>query len=189
MCLCGYCKQTSMDIKLILLVIFLPPLLGWVTYTLIHRFFEDILWHIKESEMKGFAGYINLLVGYLIMSLTILFAISLIFRFNFEIYEPLSAIVTIFVLALIFMVRIQIVTKGPQYFDIFSLFIGASFLIIFTNLLFHPDYLTSLDAYFVLIENFLIFIGEAFLYAFFGSLGLTFLAEPLIQSFLKKANI
>lgn len=178
-----------MDIKLILLVIFLPPLLGLVMYKLIHGFFEEIFWQINESEIKGFAGYINLWLGYFVMALIILFAIFSVFRFDLGIYEPLSAIVTIFVLALIFMIRIQIVAKSPQSFNILGIFIGGSFLIIFTNLLLHPDYLTSIDAHFVLIENFLLFTEETGPYLTFGSLSLTFLVEPLIQSFLKKANI
>ena len=178
-----------MDIKLILLVIFLPPLLGWAIYRLIHGFFEDILWPIYESEIKGSAGYINLWLGYFTIALVILFAIFSIFRFNFGIYEPLSAMVTIFVLALIFMIRIPIVAKSPQYVDILGIFIGGSFLIIFTNLLFYPDYLISTDAHLVLIENFLVFIEETIPYVLFGSLSLTFLVEPLIQRFLKKANI
>ena len=178
-----------MDIKLILLVIFLPPLLGLVIYRLIHGVFEDILWQIYESEIKGFAGYINLWLGYFAMALVILFAIFSIFRFNLGIYEPLSAIVTIFVLALIFMIRLQIVAKSQQSFDILGIFIGGSFLIIFTNLLFYPDYLTRIGAHLVLIEYFLLFIKETIPYLTFGSLSLTFLVEPLIQSSLKKANI
>ena len=186
---------TSITLALILLVIFLPPLLGLSVYILIRGFRGDILFCMEKNEIKGLNDYLGLTMGYCLTTLILLFAIYSIFRFNIGVYNPMTqyeaAIGTIFVLALTFLVRIQIVIKNAKYFDVLSLFVGTSFLIVFMDVLLHLDYylcnLNDLSDAWLLalaaVENFLVFIKVAIIYAFFGSLSLSLLGEQLLRYF------
>ena len=186
---------TSSTLALIVLVIFLPPLLGLSVYILIRGFHEDILFCMEKNEIKGLNDYLGLTLGYCLTTLILLLAIYSIFRFNIGVYNPMTqyeaAIGTIFVLALTFLVRIYFVIKNAKYFDVLSLFVGASFLIVFMDVLLHLDYYLSglnnlSDAWLLAlaaIENFLAFINVAIIYAFFGSLSLSLLGEQLLRYF------
>ena len=108
---------TSITFALILLVIFLPPLLGLSVYILIKGFRGDILFCMEKNEIKGLNDYLGLTLGYCLTTLILLFAIYSIFRFNIGVYNPMTqyeaAIGTIFVLALTFLVRIYFVRTKP----------------------------------------------------------------------------